>query len=132
MPSVIQLLNADLAQPGKICIVLWTENIDYNLLRGHMIQKIPYGTKIPVTLTFHERDIIRDETFCDPDFARVAAVEGKRIKILLSLDEIEEIQGYIAAAANHSENRKLQKELDRLFEKFQVLLDTYDDQDDME
>jgi len=98
-----------------------------------MTQKtIPYGTKIPVALTFHERDIIRDETFCDPNFARVAAIEGKGITVALSLDEIDEMQGYIAAAANHSENRKLQKELDRLFEKFQVLLDAYDDQDDLE
>lgn len=95
-------------------------------------KKIPYGTKIPVALTLHERDIIRDETFCDPNFARLAVVEGKRIKVELSLDEIEEIQGYIAAAANHTKNKKLQKELDRLFEKFQVLLDTYDDQHELE
>ena len=95
-------------------------------------KKIPYGAKLPVTLTLRERDLIRDETFCDPDFARLAIVEGKRIKVVLSLDDIEEIQGYIAAEANHTKNKKLQKGLDLLFNKLQVFLDTYDDQHELD
>ena len=83
-----------------------------------------------IKLTLRERDLIRDKTFCDPDFARFAVVDGKVIKVKLSLDDIEEIQGYVAAEANHTENKKFQKELDRLFNKLQVYLDTYDDQDE--
>jgi hypothetical protein len=93
-------------------------------------KKIPYGTKLPVKLTLRERDLIHDETFCDPDFARLAVVEGKGFSVDLSLDDIEEIQGYVAAEANHMKNKKLQKELDRLFDKLQVYLDTYDEQDE--
>jgi hypothetical protein len=52
---------------------------------------IPYGSKLPVTL--RERDLIRDETFCDPGFAKCAAVDGTGIKVELSLDEIEENRG---------------------------------------
>lgn len=89
---------------------------------------IPSGTKLPVMLTLRKRDLIRDETFCDPDFAKCAVVDGMGIRVELSLDEIEEIQGYVAAAANHTNNSKLRKELDRLFDKLQVFLDTYDDQ----
>jgi len=89
---------------------------------------IPYGTKLPVTLTLRERDLIRNETFCDPDFAKCAVVDGTGISVDLSLDEIEKIQGYVAATANHTKNSKLRKELDRLFAKLQVFLDTYDDQ----
>jgi len=89
---------------------------------------IPYGTKLPVTLTLRERDLIRTETFCDPDFAKCAVVDATGIRVDLSLDEIEEIQGYAAAEANHTKNFKLRKELNRLFEKLQVFLDTYDDQ----
>ena len=81
-------------------------------------------------LTLQERDLIRNETLCNPDFARFAVVEGKGVILNLSLDDIEEIQGYIAAEANHTKSRKLQKDLDRLFNKFQVYLDTYDDQSD--
>ena len=79
-------------------------------------------------LTLQERDLIRNETLCNPDFARFAVIEGKGVILNLSLDDIEEIQGYIAAEANHTKSRKLQKNLDRLFSKFQVYLDTYDDQ----
>jgi len=94
-------------------------------------KKIPYGKKLPVKLTLRERDFIRDETFCTPDFAKFAVVEDKNIKVDMSLDDIEEIQGYIAAEANHTENKKLQKELDRIFGKLQVFLDNYDDQADL-
>ena len=93
-------------------------------------KKIPYGTKLPVKLTLRERDLIRDETFYDPDFGKFTVVEGKEIRIELSLDDIEEIQGYVAAEANHTKNSKLEKELDRLFDKLQVFLDAYDDQDE--
>ena len=79
-------------------------------------------------LTLQERDLIRNETLCNPDFARFAVIEGKGVILNLSLDDIEEIQGYIAAEANQTKSRKLQKNLDRLFSKFQVYLDTYDDQ----
>ena len=97
-----------------------------------MKKRIPYGTKLPVKLTLQERDLIRNETLCDPDFARLAVIKGKGVILNLSLDDIEEIQGYIAAEANHTKSRKLQKNLDRLFSKFQVFLDTYDDQSELD
>jgi len=91
-------------------------------------KKIPYGSKLPVKLTLRERDLIRDETFYDPNFANFAIIDGKGIKVDLSLDEIEEIQGYVAAEANHTENKKIEKRLVRFFDKLQVYLDRYDDQ----
>ena len=93
-------------------------------------QSIPAGTTLPVSLTVRERDLIRDHTFCHPDFAACAAVDGTGIRVDLSLDEIEEIQGCVAAEANHTKNATLRKELDRLFGKLQKFLDTYDDQRD--
>jgi hypothetical protein len=92
---------------------------------------IPYGTKLPVILTPRERDTIRDMTVGDPNFGKLATVEGKNVKIMMSLDDIEDVQGYVAAEANHTENKKLQKELDKIFDKLQVFLDTYDDQQDL-
>ena len=58
-------------------------------------KKIPYSTKLPVKLTIRERDLIRDETFCDPDFAKVAVVDGKGIRVDMSLDaeKMEEFEG---------------------------------------
>lgn len=90
---------------------------------------ILHGTKLPVRLTRRERDLIIDETFCDPGFARLAVVDGEGIRVELPLEDVDEIQGYVAAAANHTKKSKFRKELDRLFEKLQVFLDTYKDQD---
>ena len=103
---------------------------DHGEIKEMKRKKIPYGAKLPVKLTLRERDLIRDKTFCDPDFAQFAVMDGNGIRVEMSLDDIEEIQGYVAAEANHTKNSKLQKELDRLFDKFQVFLDTYDDQDE--
>ncbi len=84
----------------------------------------------PVRFTIRERDLIRDHTFYNPDFARLAVAEGRGIRVDLSLDDIEEIQGYVAAEANHCQDRKLQKELDRLFDRLQMLLDKHGTMDE--
>ena len=93
-------------------------------------KKIPYGTKLPVHLSLREQDLIRNDTFFDPNFGNLAVVDGGGIRVELSLDEIEEIQGYVAAEANHCKDAKLERELDSLFEKLQGFLDSYDDQED--
>lgn len=61
-------------------------------------KRIPSGTKLPVHLSQAELNDIRDHTFA-PEFAKHAIVEGKRLTLDLSLDDIEEIQGYVAAGA---------------------------------
>lgn len=95
-----------------------------------MKKKIPCGTKLPVKLTIRERDLILDETFCDPRVLKIAVVAAKGIKVEWSMDEIEGVQGYVAAEANHTKNKKFERELDKLFYKLQVYLDSYDDQDE--
>ena len=94
-------------------------------------KKIPYGTKLEVSFTPHDLDLIRDHTFADPKLVAMGVVEDGRITVRLSLDDIEELLGYVAAEANHSKSRRLVKELDRLFDYLQKFLDTYDDQADL-
>ena len=93
-------------------------------------KKIPRDTKLPVILTLRERDTIRDKTLGDPNFGRMGIVEDKSIKLMMTLDDIEDMQGYVAAEANHTRNKILQKQLDRILQKFQYFLDHYDDQQD--
>lgn len=95
-------------------------------------KKIPYGTKLPVLLSLPQRDLIVENTFYPGDAFHTAIMEGQGIRVDLSLDDIEEIQGYVAAEANHCKDRKLQKRLDALFEVFEEFLDTYDDQEEMQ
>ena len=90
-------------------------------------KKIPYGSKVPVYLTLRERNLIRDHTFYDPDFASLAMMDGSNVLLHFSLEEIEEIEGYVAAEANHCDDKKLRKELEALFSKFRVFVDSYED-----
>jgi len=91
-------------------------------------KKICYGSKLPVYFSEEELRLIRERTFVDPDFGRLAVAERGKLKLELSLDDIEEVQGYIAAEANHTRNKRLQRELDMVYEKLQKFLDDYDDQ----
>ena len=94
-------------------------------------KRIPNGTKLPVLLSRRQVELVTDHTFADPAALSHGVVKGTRIVFQLSLDDIEEIQGYVAAEANHTDNQKLQKELQRLWSHFQQFLDSYDDQADL-
>jgi hypothetical protein len=47
-----------------------------------------------------------------------------------TLDDLDELAGFVAAEANHAKDKKLQEELDRLYERIQDTLDGYTDEDD--
>jgi len=65
------------------------------------------------------------------DFGRHAVVAGKGLRLNLSLGDIEDLQGDIAAEANHTHDAKLRNRLDKIFVKLQGFLDRYDDQSDL-
>ena len=92
-------------------------------------RRIPYESELPVYFSQQEFADIHEHTFVDSDFGRHAMFEGKRLRPDLSLGDIEEIQGYVAAEANHTRDTKLRRRLDKLFDKFQKLLDASDDQE---
>ena len=49
--------------------------------------------------------------------------------VLLTLDDLEELGGQIAAEANHTTDKKLRKRLDAIFSKIQDLLETHADEE---
>lgn len=90
--------------------------------------QLPQGTvveaKVSVCLTAEEMGDIRDHTFIDESVLNSGAVRpGVTTVVQLSPDNIEEIQGYLAAEANHTRSKKLQKRLDALYDKLQQYLD---------
>ena len=93
-------------------------------------KKIAEGTKLPVILTKRELKLIQNDIYYHPDSPLVGVVKGKDIKVMLNLADIEDMQGYCAAEANHTDSKILQKELDKIVMKLQYFLDHYDDQDD--
>jgi len=95
-------------------------------------KRIPYGEKLPVYFSSKELEDIREHSFVGSDFGQYAIVEDKRLRLDLSLDDIEDVQGYIAAEANHTRNAKLRQRLEKLFDKFQKYLDQYSDQEQVQ
>ncbi|MBU4268450.1 MAG: hypothetical protein KJ808_06340 [Acidobacteria bacterium] len=92
-----------------------------------MKKKIPEGELIRFHLTPAERTLVRDETLYDPDFANLADCEGNGFVVPMTLLDIEELQGDVAAAANHCSDKKVQARLDRFFEKLQRCLNKYEE-----
>ena len=92
---------------------------------------ISYGTKLPVAFSGKELDDIRSCIMIGEEFGRHAVVDGKRFRLNLSLDDIEDLQGHVAAEANHTRDAKLRNRLDKIFLKLQGFLDGYDDQHDL-
>ena len=82
--------------------------------------------KIEVKFTPQERDLIIDHTFTGPDLTKrlqIAEVRGKHLIAKYSTYDLEELIGYIAAEANHTDDKKIGKKLDRLFERLTRILE---------
>ena len=91
-------------------------------------KKIKFGEKVPIKFTLAERDLIFDNTFAGGDMItplKITSVEGSKLKAMYSVDVLEELIGYIAAASNHCEDAKLQRQLDKLFERLKNIEESY-------
>ena len=47
---------------------------------------------------------------------------------MFTLDELDDLAGHVAAAANHAEDKSLRDKLDRIYKKIAGLLDTHTDE----
>ena len=57
----------------------------------------------------------------------MALVKGKKLIVKLTLDDLDEVLGYIAAESNHTEDAKLQRDLDSLYKRLRKTMESYDD-----
>jgi hypothetical protein len=93
-------------------------------------KKIKPGDKIGLKLTAEERLVLLDELNCLPsELERIIRRTPAAKPVLLTLDNLDELDGYVAAEANHAKDKKLQKQLDNIFEKIQKLLDSHTDEE---
>jgi len=92
-------------------------------------KKIPYGEKLPVLFTQKEMDILHEYVLYSSSEPLNGIVAGNKIKVMLSLDDIEDLMGYVAAEANHTDDKKLQNILDKIFTRLDDYLSKYDDQE---
>ena len=94
-------------------------------------KRIAVGEKIPLQLTERERDLIMKDTFAGnnlTDRLRIVLSPGRRPCYRFTLDDLDELAGYVAAEANHAKVKKLEKELRRLYGRIAEVLESYTDE----
>lgn len=95
--------------------------------------RIQRDEKVPLELNDQERDLIRWHTFADgtlTDRLRVVPELGKRPVYYFTLDDLDELAGFVASEANHAKSRKAQKEWLQLCDRIEAALEGYTDEDD--
>ncbi|MFH1843491.1 MAG: hypothetical protein ABIF77_09830 [bacterium] len=89
--------------------------------------------KVPLELSVRERELILNHTFADDELTgrlRIVRQPGEPPVYRFTLDDLDELAGYIAAEANHAKLKKLEKELRRLYARIAAVLESYTDEDD--
>ena len=88
----------------------------------------PSTNAIEVTFTNREKTLIVENTFYDPDFGeRLNKVPGEQLFVgELTLDELEDMTGFIAASANHTDDETLEVELDALYDRLFDIVESID------
>ena len=91
--------------------------------------KIAPGDRVEVTMSQRDQELLSEHTFADPEYAeRLRAVPGKTELVgSYTLDDLEDLLGYVATEANHTKNRRLQRELDALHGRLASIQASYDD-----
>ena len=88
------------------------------------------GQKLELDLTPAERKTILESlTLLPPEYEAMLKKVHPEQPLLLTLDDLEDFSGYVAAESNHTTNKKLQKVLDSAFEKMTDLLDAFTDEE---
>ena len=103
------------------------------LHQGRIRKPVLPGDKVPLQLSKRERELILEHTFADDELTaplRIVPTSCKASVYFFTLDDLEELAGYVAADANHARDKKLQKELDRLFARMETVLQSYTDESD--
>ncbi len=95
-----------------------------------MRKKIKQGQKVSVGFKPHERTLVLEHTFAGPELTRALRraqlVEGRHV-VRYTLDDLDELLGFVAAEANHSTDKEIRKKLDTLHARLSREMESYDD-----
>ena len=95
-------------------------------------KRIRPDEKVPLELNDRERELILNHSFADQELTdrlRVVPTPGEPPIYRFTLDDLDELAGYVAAEANHARDKKLQKKWDQLYDRISAAIDSYTDED---
>src|SRR5512144_506913 len=86
--------------------------------------------QVGLRLSLAERKLILEEPIhIHDDLAEPIRSTPTNAPVMLTLDDLDDLAGYIAAEANHTTDKTLRKKLDAIFSKIQDLLEMHSDQE---
>jgi hypothetical protein len=85
--------------------------------------------KVALKLTIDERKLILGDPIEIPkELAEPIQATATGAPVMLTLDDLKDLGGFIAAGANQTKGKKIRKKLDAVFSKIQDLLVTHSDE----
>lgn len=91
---------------------------------------IQLGEAVPLKMTVTERKLVLEELMClDEEHEQIIQSTPNGKPVMMSLDDLDDFAGYLAAEANHCDDKKKEQKLDAVFEKAQRVLDKYTDEE---
>ena len=94
-------------------------------------QHIKRGTTLSFRLSARERESVVERAFLTPELdarLRTAEKAGSSLVVDLTLDDIDDLHGCVAAEANHCDDSKVRRALDAVCERLGELLDQFTDE----
>jgi hypothetical protein len=93
-------------------------------------KQIQPGVKVSLKLTATERKMVLEDLMClDEECEQIIRDTPLGKPVMMTLGDLDDFGGYIAAEANHCDDKKKEKKLDAVFEKVQQLLEKYTDEE---
>jgi repressor LexA len=98
-----------------------------------MIQRkyIEPGTRLTFRLSRRERDLVVERAFLAPEIEallRSATVTGSKLEVALTLDDLDDLHGCVAAEANHCDDAKVRRILDAVCDRLGALEGQFTDE----
>lgn len=93
-------------------------------------KQIQPGAKAPLHLTAAERRLVLEGLILlDQEYEQIIRNTPASKPVMMTLVELDDLGGFIAAEANHCDDRKKGQKLDAVFAKIQDVLDAYTDEE---
>jgi DNA-binding MarR family transcriptional regulator len=93
-------------------------------------KRIKPGQFVDVRLTPQERDLILERMLIDDELEarlRGATARGSNLVVRLTLDEVDDLAGHVAAEANHCSEPRVRRVLDALHDRLASIEHTFTD-----
>lgn len=87
--------------------------------------------RIPVAISLEERRLLIEQSLADPELVdrlRLSEIRDGELRVGYTLSELEELQGYIAAEANHTSDATFKSKLLALWKKLRAYEDLYENE----